>query len=407
MLGTPAFRLLLGARAVSTLCTGLDVVVLAWLVLALGGTPLHLAVMAALNAGAGVPAAFFGGPLIDRFSRRAVTVATELGRVLPLGAIPLLAGLGELRPWHVLVAGAVVSGLYSLSSASYSALLPELFDRTGLLRANGVWQAVSQVGVFIGAGLGGAAIPALGDTAPLLVGLAGRILTSGMLLAMPSRRTTKPATKRTSGLLFRDMTDAWRVLASHRRLLLAALFAAIPGSLISGINAVLPAFVKNDNGMGAAEYGLIDAAWGVGAFLAGLVCVKLSHAHDDPRYHTGSLLLTGCAMTLLATATNLPWSIALAAFVGGAALGSLVLFRAYVQAEAPPDYTGRILAVSQLVLSALWLAVALGLGTLTLILSVRMVIVCWGTAIICGGLTIHLLLRRYGTKEVSHAEGSD
>ncbi len=392
ILRNPAFRLLLGARVLSTLCTGLDIVVLAWLVIVVGGSPLALAVMAALSAGAGVPASFFGGPLIDRFSRRAVTVATEAGRILPIAALPLLAELGELRTWHVLVVSAWVSGLYSLSSASYSALLPQMFDRASLLRANGFWQAASQVGVFVGAALGGLAIPALGAANPLLLGIAGRVLTAVALVAMRLPRMPRPPARRSSGLFFRDMAEAWRFLRDHRALLWPVVFVAIPGSLISGINAVLPAFVKNDNQLGATEYGLIDAAWGVGAFVASILCVRMPAAHGSRRLLAGSLTGTGAALAVLASAHNLAWSLLFAAVVGGTALGSLVLFRAYVQAEAPPEYTGRVLAMSQLMLSLLWLAVALGLGVLTLFMTVRMVILAWGLAIVLSGLAARRLL---------------
>ncbi|MFI6172675.1 MFS transporter [Nocardia sp. NPDC051052] len=392
MLRNPAFRLLLGARTLSTLCTGLDIVVLAWLVIVLGGTPMTLAVMAALSAGAGVPAAFFGGPLIDRFSRRAVTVATEAGRILPVGVVPLLAAFGELRIWHVLAVSAWVSGLYSLSAASYGALLPQLFDRANLLRANGLWQAASQVGVFIGAALGGMAIPVIGAANSLLLGISGRVVIVAALLAMHLPRMQRPSAKRTSGLLFRDMAQAWSLLREHRALMWTTLFVAVPGSLISGINAVLPAFVNNDNHLGATDYGLIDAAWGVGAFVASVLCVRMPNLAGNHRYLAGSLLLTGVAMTLLATARDLPWSLLFAGLVGGTALGSLVLFRAQVQAEAPPEHTGRILAMSQLVLSALWFGVALGLGALTLFMTVRAVIVTWGVLIVLSGFAARRLL---------------
>ncbi|QIS12650.1 MFS transporter [Nocardia arthritidis] len=392
MLRNPTFRLLLGARTLSTLCTGLDLVVLAWLVIVVGGTPMTLAIMAALSAGAGVPAAFFGGPLIDRFSRRAVTVATEAGRILPVGLLPLLAAFDEVRIWQVLAVSAWVSGLYSLSAASYSALLPQLFDRTNLLRANGLWQAASQVGVFIGAALGGLAIPAVGAANSLLFGLAGRVVIVAALLALRLPHLQRPSTKRSGGFLFRDMAEAWGFLREHRLLLWTTLFVAVPGSLISGINAVLPAFVKNDNHLGATDYGLIDAAWGVGAFVASVLCVRLPNLQENHRNLAGSLLLTGGAMALLATARNLPWSLVFAGLVGGAALGSLVLFRAHVQAEAPPEHTGRILAMSQLVLSALWFGVALGLGALTLLMTVRAVIVTWGVLIVLSGLAARRLM---------------
>lgn len=395
------FRTLLAARSISTLCTGMNTVVSAWLVLAIGGSVLNLAILASLNAGVGIPAVFFGGPLVDRFSRRNVALATELGRIVPVGLIPVLAALGRLELWHVLVASACVSALHAVSVAAYGAMLPELLDRDEMVRANGLWQAVSQVGVFTGAALGGAAIPVLGDANALLLEVAGRVLAGIGLLALAWHPSIRP-TAGSRGVLLRDMAAAWSMLRRRRALLWVTLFAGVPGSLIWGVNAVLPAFVKNENGMGATAYGLVDAAWGAGAFIVGLLCARLPARRQNHRYRIGSLLLTGGTLMAFALASDLLSAIALAAAVGGVSLGCLVLFQSYVQAESPEGYTGRILAMSQLVLSALWLTAALGVGVLTLVMSIRMVIVCWGLAIAACGLLLHVLLRRSsGTEYVA------
>ncbi|HEX6345595.1 hypothetical protein [Umezawaea sp.] len=49
-----------------------------------------------------------------------------------------------------------------------------------------------------------------------------------------------------------------------------------------------------------------------------------------------------------------------AAVETAAVAGGLVLFRAYLQAETPDEYAGRVLATSQLAVSALWLVVSAG-----------------------------------------------
>jgi MFS family permease len=373
-------------------CSGIDLVVLGWLVLSLGGSAAGLALMAALNAGASVPAVFFTGPLIDRFSRRAVTLGTEVTRITLVAAVPVLGATGHLALWHVLAAGAGANAAHSVSSASYSALLADLFDRGKLLRANGVWQVTTQLGLAAGAAAGGWCIPLLGETGALLPEVGGRVLSCALLLVTaivpPARH---PAGLRRH-LLLHDMVQAWRLLLATPPLLWTTLFVGVPGSLITGIDAVLPAFVRQDNGMGAHEYGLIGAGWGAGGFVAGLLCVTLPQAHGEHRVRTGSLLGTGLALTLFGLAANLPLLVVTAALAGAASLGALLVFRTYVQVEAQPGYAGRIMSVSQLVLSVLWLGVALGMATVTLLVPVRVFVLLWGLGIAVAGVVLHVLL---------------
>src|SRR5512138_3565100 len=66
-------------------------------VLTLGATPLEMGVLSALG---GLPALAFGifaGVWVDRVRRRPLMIATDLGRALLLGLIPLTAALGMLR----------------------------------------------------------------------------------------------------------------------------------------------------------------------------------------------------------------------------------------------------------------------------------------------------------------------
>lgn len=400
---TGRFRCLLAVRGLSTVCTGLNTVVSAWLVLVVGGSAVHLALLAALSAGVGIPSVFFAGPLIDRFPRRATVVLTELTRVVGVAAVPLLAWSGELRLWHVLAAASWVSAVHAVSVAAYGALLPELLDRAALVRANGLWQAVSQVGVFVGAAVGGLAIPLLGDANSLLLEVAGRVLAGAVLLIGRWPAATVALVR--GGFGVRDMTDTWRLLRDRPVLLRIAVFSGVPGSLIWGLNAVLPAFVKTENGLGAAEYGLIDAAWGAGAFVAGLLCARLPFRHEDRRI-AGLLMASGAALGVFGCTSGLVPVMTAAAVTGGITLAALVLCQAYLQAESPPGFTGRVLALSQLMVCLLWLLVAIGVGLASLVIPMRALILCWAAAIVAGGLLLRALLRRtpeplqpIGTKE--------
>ncbi|HEU4727035.1 MAG TPA: MFS transporter [Kofleriaceae bacterium] len=391
-------QVLMAARAISMFGTGLQGVVVAWLVLSHGGTTWHLAAMAALSAGVGVPASFLGGPLVDRFPRWAVTLVAEVGRAVPAAVVALLAAHAELRVEHLLIAATASSALHAVSVAAYGALLPQVLDRGSMVRVNGLWQAVAQIGVFCGAATGGMAISALGGANALWIEVVARALAGAAVLRLArSAQTVQPAGVRVSTRwtsFWPDMVEAWYILREQPALLWISLFAAIPGSLIWGFNVVLPAFAKDVLGTGAFGYGLMDAAWGVGAFCAGLLCTRLPSANDSHRYHAHSLWLLGGATVAFALGPNLPATMVLSAGTGGIALGSLVLHQAYIQARSPPTHTGRIMAMSQLVLSALWLAVALGVGGLALVLPLRAIIIGWGVAIFVLGFLLRLLLGR-------------
>ena len=66
-------------------------------VLVLSATPVQLGILGALAGVAGLVIGLFAGVLADRVRRKPLMIATDLGRALILGTIPLAALLGVLN----------------------------------------------------------------------------------------------------------------------------------------------------------------------------------------------------------------------------------------------------------------------------------------------------------------------
>src|SRR4029077_20134872 len=95
----------------------------------------------------------------DRVRRRPILIATDIGRFIVLGTIPLAALFAELtmvQLWAVMLA---YSGVRSFFDVSYRSYLPSLVEREDLLDANSKLTAsagVAEAGGFPLAGwLGG------------------------------------------------------------------------------------------------------------------------------------------------------------------------------------------------------------------------------------------------------------
>ncbi len=66
-------------------------------VLTLEATPFQVALVSALEVAPGLLVGLFAGVWVDRLPRRPILIATDLGRALLLGSVPLAALLGLLR----------------------------------------------------------------------------------------------------------------------------------------------------------------------------------------------------------------------------------------------------------------------------------------------------------------------
>lgn len=161
------FRTFWVASTVSAFGTYVTTVALQVLVVDdLGGSAIDVGLV---NAARWVPYLLVGllvGVLADRLRRRPVLVVTDLGRVVVLGGIPLLAALDRLT-LPALLTLVMALGLLSLGNdAAHQSFLPRLVPRTGLSRANARLQQSDAAAQTSGSALGGVLVAVLGALLP-------------------------------------------------------------------------------------------------------------------------------------------------------------------------------------------------------------------------------------------------
>src|SRR5262249_36512038 len=100
--------------------------------------------------------------LLDRFDRRRVMIADNVGRGAVMATIPLLHALGWLSLWHVYAAAAVYGALMMISLAGGPALVPSLVRPPRLATANALEMLSFTLGGIVGPPLAGILIVAVG-----------------------------------------------------------------------------------------------------------------------------------------------------------------------------------------------------------------------------------------------------
>jgi MFS family permease len=105
-------------------------------VMTLHASAVEMGVLAALTV---LPHLVFGLPAgvwVDRWSLRRVLVATDVGRAVLFGCIPLSAAVGALAMWQLYVVAVLTGVLALLSETASATLVPALVPRDDLIRAN-------------------------------------------------------------------------------------------------------------------------------------------------------------------------------------------------------------------------------------------------------------------------------
>ncbi|MDF9278626.1 MFS transporter [Arthrobacter sp. EH-1B-1] len=260
----PAFVQFWVASTVSDFGTYLTTVALSVLILVtLDGTALD---QGAVNAARWLPYLLFGllaGVWVDRFRRRTVLVAGDLGRAAILAALCVLTLLG-LASVPVLVVLMFLFGTLALAGdAAYQSFLPQLVARPQLVRANARLQQSETVAQASGGAVAGAVVALISAPFALLIDALSYLLSGLVLLTIPSRGSAKPSTT----TVRRRIAEGLRWIYGHRMLRPLALSSHVWFIGSAMVGTVLPALILNDLQLGALGLGLVLGGAGIGAVL--------------------------------------------------------------------------------------------------------------------------------------------
>src|SRR5256714_1076227 len=187
------FRLLWGGMCISLVGDGVFLVAMAWQVYALSNVPTALSTVGIAMTVPTIAFLLLGGVVSDRFDRRRVILASDLGRAAAVGLIAVLAVGGWLQLWHIVVLAAVYGTGTGFFAPAFDSIVPELLPSEELGQANSLDQFARPLALRLaGPALGGVLIAAGGSGFAFAVDAASFLASAGGVLAMtPGRKAAR------------------------------------------------------------------------------------------------------------------------------------------------------------------------------------------------------------------------
>lgn len=269
VLRTREFRFLFGGQAVSALGDHIVIVALAFAVLEIGGSTSEVGLVLAAGTLPLVATVLVGGVVADRVSRRGVMVTADLVRVASQGAMAALLIAGVAEVWMLALLAGVTGAATGFFGPASTGLLPEVVLTEQLQPANALRGSVAATGEILGPVVGGVLVAAAG--AGWAMGFdAATFAVSAACLAMLRLPIRAPAPR---SRFVDDLREGWSVFRSRRWVWSFVLYFAF-GNVLWGAWAALGPVVAERELGGAAAWGAVLAAMGVGALLGSLVAVQ-------------------------------------------------------------------------------------------------------------------------------------
>jgi MFS family permease len=320
-----------------------------------GGKAVGLVFLARL-----VPAAVaapFAGLLGDRFPRRRVLVATNLTRVVLVGAAAV-AALTDAAPTVVYVLAIAATVATTPFRSAQAALTPTLArSPSELTAANAVTNGVDSLSFFVGPALAGVLLATASTGVVFALTASLIVLSTVFLLLIRSRETVRPRGEIEANTIVSEALAGFRAIGSNPPLrVLMVLVAALPA--VSGavqVYIVIASVELFDLGTGGV--GLLNSAIGIGAFVGAVAALSLTGARRlSPAYMAG-VVTWGIPLVLLGIWPNATLAVLLFGIIGFGNSIAMVAGMTLIQRTVADEVMARVFGVIQMIV-----LVSMGIG---------------------------------------------
>jgi MFS family permease len=243
-------------------------------VLVLGATPIQMGILGALDGVSVLVIGLLAGIWVDRVRRRPLLIATDVGRAVILGTIPLAALLGVLRIGQLYVVAALAGMLTVIFNVASPAFVPSLIPQESLVEGNsklGMSDSLAEIG---GPAVAGPLVQLISAPFAILFD-ALSFLFSACCLGLIRKPESPPIAREQRESLWSDLVEGLRMVLKNPLLRALAGSAGIFSLFGNFIGALYALYVIRQLGAPPIFLGLLIATGGVSALVGALLAERV------------------------------------------------------------------------------------------------------------------------------------
>ena len=337
------FRLLFFGTSLSHVGDFVQAMAQSWLVWTMTGSPFLLGVVGFCQALPRLLLGAVGGAIVDRVERRRLLLATQILAMTQASVFWALVYFDHIRLWHVMVLVLFLGTVNTINQTARHSLINNLVPRDDLMNAIALNSSIANLAKIVGPSLGGVLISIIGVAGCLFVNAVSflAIIATLIVMEIPAGRSKTED----EAPFWEEVREGYRYLRGERRLFAIILLTYGVALVGTPYSRFLPVFATDVLQAGPSTFGLLLAAPGVGAVIAGLSIASLGRVRRRLHFVAMSVYGFSLFLILFSFCRSLPLSMLLLVLVGASNIAFRAVANSIVQMETPPHLLGRMLSL--------------------------------------------------------------
>jgi MFS family permease len=339
-LSVPNYRRYVGGQSISLVGTWMQMTAQSWLVFVLTHSATDLGLVIALQTLPVLLLAPYGGVIADRVDKLRLMICLQMAMGVQALVLGVLTVTGSIHFWEIGVLAVLLGLNNAFENPARQSFMLEMVGSENLRNAVSLNSVLVNVARSVGPAAAGVLIATVGEGVCFLVNAGSFVAVVTTLLRMDrSALRPSPPAPRAAGQLRQGLRYVARTPALRTPLLMMALV----GTVAYEFQVSLPVMAQQGLHAGAAGYGFMTAAMGVGAVAGGLMVA----ARGEIGMRTLIIAASGFGVTLLfaALAPSLSIELVALALAGAASITFMSTANSTLQLNAEPSMRGRVMSL--------------------------------------------------------------
>ncbi|MDP2952243.1 MAG: MFS transporter [Chloroflexota bacterium] len=346
----PHFRLLWMATLLSTAGRWMEILVVGWLVLELTNSPFMVGAVAAVRA-IGWLLGPLSGVVADRMDRRLFLLLTQSVNLTLTATMFLLLSMGRLEVWHIFALSLFGGITYALDYPPRNTFILDLVGKGAVLNAIALSRVAMDITAILGPAIGGSLVAFFGIKVAYGFMVAVYLMDVLVLVMLPSVARTSPARR---GSVWADLIEGLEHIRSHQTILWLLVMGALVNFLgFPYMHTLMPIFARDVLAVGPTGLGLLMASVGVGALVGTLGVASLGSFRRKGWLTVISIVLWPAMLALFSLSPWYPLSLFLLFWAGVSQAIAMTTSTTLLLTNVPDEMQARVMGARALVIVTL------------------------------------------------------
>lgn len=339
-LAIPNYRRYIAGQSVSLIGTWMQMAAQSWLVLTLTGSATTLGVIVALQTLPVLLLGPYGGVVADRVDKRRLMVILQIAMGLQALILGILTVTGAVRMWEIGALALLLGLNNAFENPARQSFMHELVGAESLRNAVSLNSVLVNVARVIGPALAGLLIATVGEGICFLANAATFVAVVASLATLDRGAiSASPASGREPG----QLREGLRYVRHTPELGVPLLMMGLAGALAYEFQVTLPVMARQGLHVGAAGFGFMTAAMGVGAVVGGLFVAAKGRTGLPTLVMAAAAF--GVVLLFACVAPSLSVELFALALAGGASISFMSTGNSTLQLAAAPSMRGRVMSL--------------------------------------------------------------